>query len=127
MVTTIRTNLENTAVGEVDPEARRGAPTDSWPHFLSSLPLLLARVEDRRPRQLVRLGCGPSPAVHLPPINQLVLLESYLVLPSERSHLEVDFALRCFQRLFLPDVATRHCCWHNNRHTSGRSTPVLSY
>jgi len=39
----------------------------------------------------------------------------------------VGFALRCFQRLSLPDVATRRCSWHHNRYTSGRSSPVLSY
>lgn len=44
-----------------------------------------------------------------------------------RSHLEVGFALRCFQRLSLPYIATRQCPWQDNRHTSGTSTPVLSY
>ena len=42
-------------------------------------------------------------------------------------HLPVGFPLRCAQRFSRPDVATRRCCFGNNRHTSGRSSPVLSY
>ena len=42
-------------------------------------------------------------------------------------YLEVGFPLRCFQRLSLPNIATRHCGWRHNRHTSGPSIPVLSY
>ena len=48
-------------------------------------------------------------------------------LPSEEAHLEASFPLRCFQRLSAPQVATRHCGWRHNRHTSAASTPVLSY
>jgi hypothetical protein len=44
-----------------------------------------------------------------------------------RSHLQARFPLRCFQRLSLPYIATRHCDWRHNRYTSGTSTPVLSY
>ena len=43
------------------------------------------------------------------------------------SHLEGGFTLRCRQRLALPVLATRPCHWHDNRSTSGRSIPVLSY
>src|SRR4030065_1858432 len=43
------------------------------------------------------------------------------------SNLEASFPLRCFQRLSLPDVATQQCRWHDNWHTRGQSTPVLSY
>ena len=42
-------------------------------------------------------------------------------------YLEVSFPLRCFQRLSVPDIATRRCHWHDNRNTSGPSTRVLSY
>src|SRR3954466_12837658 len=42
-------------------------------------------------------------------------------------HLWRGFPLRCFQRLSRPDLATRHCHWHDNRYTRGRSVPVLSY
>ncbi len=43
------------------------------------------------------------------------------------SNLQTSFPLRCLQRLSLPYVATRQCHWHDNRYTSGTSTPVLSY
>ena len=42
-------------------------------------------------------------------------------------HLEAGFALRCFQRLSLPNVATQRCGWHHNWNTSGWFLPVLSY
>ena len=44
-----------------------------------------------------------------------------------RSHLEASFPLRCFQRLSLPNIATRQCHWRDNRNTRGSFTPVLSY
>ena len=46
---------------------------------------------------------------------------------SGKPNLEVGFPLRCFQRLSLPNVATRRCGWRHNRNTSGPSIPVLSY
>src|SRR5690606_27840991 len=46
---------------------------------------------------------------------------------SGKSYLEVGFPLRCFQRLSLPNIATRPCHWRDNRYTSGSSTLVLSY
>ena len=42
-------------------------------------------------------------------------------------NLEVVFPLRSFQRLSLPDIATRRCGWGHNRNTSGPSSPVLSH
>src|SRR5438552_254532 len=48
-------------------------------------------------------------------------------LPCGRSHLEAGFSLRCFQRLSVPDIATRQCRGRDNRHTRGPSVPVLSY
>ena len=47
--------------------------------------------------------------------------------PLKRSHLAAGFALICLQRLSHPDLATRRCPWRDNRCTSGRSGPVLSY
>ena len=69
------------------------------------------------------------PRFHLPPIYPLVLWGSYPPgFPGDgRPHLGAGFALRCFQRFSAPAMATRHCRWHDNRHTSGPSTPVLSY
>ena len=37
------------------------------------------------------------------------------------------FPLRCFQRFARPDVATQRCRLPDNWHTSGPSSPVLSY
>ena len=50
-----------------------------------------------------------------------------VVKPLVRSHLEVGFTLRCFQRLSRPDIATQLCSWRNNWSTRGQSIPVLSY
>ena len=43
------------------------------------------------------------------------------------SHLADGFALRCFQRLSVPDSDTRRCTWRHNRLTGGLSVTVLSY
>ena len=52
---------------------------------------------------------------------------AFRVLRPGRPNLEVGFPLRCFQRLSIPDVATRRYRWRDNRHTRGQSNPVLSY
>src|SRR5574343_543214 len=46
---------------------------------------------------------------------------------SGKSYLKASFTLRCFQRLSLPNIATRRYDWRHNRYTRGSSTPVLSY
>ena len=61
-----------------------------------------------------RLSAGSLPAALLP-------------FQDGGPYLEASFPLRCFQRLSLPDVATQLCRWHDNWHTRGLSTPVLSY
>ena len=61
--------------------------------------------------------------LHLPPIYVVVYHEPFI----GKSHLEESFALRCFQRLSRPSVATRRCPWRDNRRTSGWSNSVLSY
>jgi hypothetical protein len=67
------------------------------------------------------------PAVHVRPLNPVVYRGAYLFKTGAICHLPVGFPLRCAQRFSRPDVATRRCCFGNNRHTSGRSSPVLSY
>jgi len=67
------------------------------------------------------------PCFHFRPINLVVCQGPYPVRPGERSHLEAGFALRCFQRLSIPNVANQPCRWRDNWHTRGSSTPVLSY
>jgi len=54
-------------------------------------------------------------------------LPGVLPLSSEKVHLGAGFPLRCCQRLSLPNVATQPCRWYDNWHTSGSSSPVLSY
>src|SRR5574343_1828926 len=44
-----------------------------------------------------------------------------------KSYVKASFTLRCFQRLSLPNIATRRYDWRHNRYTRGSSTPVLSY
>jgi hypothetical protein len=65
--------------------------------------------------------------LHLQPIDVVVYHGPSGGLLPGRSHLEVGFPLRCLQRLSHPDIATRHCHWHDNRNTRGPSIPVLSY
>ena len=66
------------------------------------------------------------PCFHLQPINVVVFHESYFI-KNGKTHLEVGFPLRCFQRLSIPYIATLRCNWRYNRYTRGRSIPVLSY
>jgi hypothetical protein len=54
----------------------------------------------------------------LPGVLSVKLWEIYLV---------GGFALRCFQRLSRPYLATQLCRWQNNWYTRGMSIPVLSY
>ena len=59
--------------------------------------------------------------LHLEPINPVICGKS------KSSHLGVSFALICFQRLSIPDLATQRCSWRNNWYTRGQFIPVLSY
>ena len=78
------------------------------------------------PRPLVRVG-STSHDAYTARLSNWSSPSGLTWLPSEESHLEASFPLRCFQRLSLPKVATRPCGWRHNRHTSASSTPVLSY
>ena len=44
-----------------------------------------------------------------------------------KPHLGAGFALRCFQCLSNPDMATEQCHWRDNSYTVGPFTLVLSY
>ncbi len=77
--------------------------------------------------QLVPLGSNALLRFHLRPIHVVV---SHGPPPDKsgwNAHLGAGFALRCFQRLSVPHVATQRCAWRHNWHTSGASVPVLSY
>ena len=78
------------------------------------------------PRSISTGQLNMLPCFHLQPINQIVFLGSYFI-KNGKSHLEVGFPLRCFQRLSIPYIATLHCHWRDNRYTRGMSVPVLSY
>ena len=78
------------------------------------------------PRSISISQLNISLCFHLQPINQVVFLGSYFI-KNGKTHLEVGFPLRCFQRLSIPYIATLHCHWRDNRYTRGRSIPVLSY
>ena len=67
------------------------------------------------------------PCFHLRPIKQVIFLRPLGDHKVREITLGAGFPLRCFQRLSVPDVATRQCSWRNNRITRGLSTPVLSY
>jgi len=58
--------------------------------------------------------------LHLEPINLVIYKESMI------SNLGVGFALRCFQRLSDPDIATQRCTWQCSWHTRGPFLSVLS-
>ena len=48
------------------------------------------------------------------------------VLRTQIPNLGVGFALRCFQRLSLPNIATRRFSWYQSRYTRGPFSQVLS-
>ena len=61
-------------------------------------------------------------ALHFQPIN-LVVSQGTQAKPD----LGKGFALRCFQRLSVPDLATLPCHERDNRNTRGPSLQILSY
>jgi len=63
---------------------------------------------------------NPLRDLHLEPINHVIYVESMI------PNLGVGFALRCFQRLSVPDIATQQCSWRNSWYTSGLFFSVLS-
>jgi hypothetical protein len=65
--------------------------------------------------------------LHLRPIYVVVYNEPSGGITHGMPSLGAGFALRCFQRLSFPNIATQPCRWHDNWYTSGSSTPVLSY
>ena len=69
------------------------------------------------------------PGVHTWSIYQVLFLGSSLLLQqsSGKIHLGGGFALRCCQRLSLPDVAIQLWPRQANWRTSGRAISVLSY
>jgi hypothetical protein len=62
------------------------------------------------------------PTLHSQPINLVVFQGT-----QSKSDLGTGFALRCFQRLSEPFIATLRCLERDNRNTSGTSLQILSY
>ena len=91
----------------------------------SDVPNRKKRGQAARPISTARLNALRR--LHPRPINLVIFQGPSEGLRPGRSHLEAGFALRCLQRLSLPDIATQRCSWRNSWHTSGPSTPVLSY
>ena len=116
----------------------RSYPTTEYPANGSSLshktrcvPRSISVNEERKYGQAARListsKLNVSLRFHTWPINLVVYQEPSEGLIPGRSHLVEGFTLRCIQRFSLPNVATRHCHWRDNRYTRGSSNPVLSY
>jgi hypothetical protein len=78
------------------------------------------------PRALVVVRSGLTSFTRLP-YQGRSLRPRLLCRADGGSNLGAGFPLRCFQRLSLPNLATQRCRWHDNWHTSGPSTLVLSY
>ena len=98
-------------------------------HFPVTLPAKAPISPDhtyKSPRPLV-LVCSTALTASTPSLSNSSSPSGLTSFRYGGSHLEVSFPLRCFQRLSAPEIATRLCRWHDNRHTSAPSTPVLSY
>ena len=66
--------------------------------------------------------------LHIRPIKVVVFDQPSVVPKNQgKSNLGGGLALRCFQRLSVPYIATQRCRWHDNWNTRGTSFPVLSY
>ena len=122
-----RSNLISAARSSIEPGAERRA---TWVMPRGGVEWwVLHPVQDvsQATRAISTARLHVLPRFHLPPINVLVSHGPSEARRPGSTHLGVGFPLRCFQRLSLPDVATRRCPWRNNRYTRGQSIPVLSY
>ena len=105
-----------------------GIHSSNWQLYLNGAYILSihtiyesgSREENDRAISTARLNT--SLCLHLPPIYVVIFYGS-----QGKTHLVGGFALRCFQCLSQPDIATQRCDWRHNWYTSGQSNPVLSY
>ncbi len=91
---------------------------------LPSIHVLLHEVLFRFPNRIRTISTSRLNALlrfYLKPINVIIFHGPMI------SYLETGFPLRCFQRLSIPDIATRQCHWRDSRQTRGQFIPVLSY
>ena len=89
--------------------------------------IVTKRIYGQAARVISTSKLNASLRFHTWPINLVVYQDPLGGLCLGRSHLVEGFTLRCLQRFSLPNVATRHCHWRDNRYTRGSSNPVLSY
>ena len=87
-----------------------------------SCALIVRFMWEENDRAISTARLNTSLCVHLPPIYVVIFYGS-----QGKTHLVGGFALRCFQCLSQPDIATQRCDWRHNWYTSGQSNPVLSY
>ena len=86
------------------------------------------RKKEETSRSIIRAtSLNLLPGVHAWSIYQVFFLGSSLLQQSGKTHLGGGFALRCCQRLSLPDVAIQLWPRQANWRTSGRAISVLSY
>src|SRR5919106_1124406 len=64
----------------------------------------IGKVKDQAERVISTPELNTLLCLHPEPINVVVYHD-----PSGRSHLGIGLALRCFQRLSFPNIATQHC------------------
>src|SRR6267143_4240987 len=64
----------------------------------------IGKVKDQAERVISTPELNMLPCLHPEPINVVVYHD-----PSGRSHLGIGLALRCFQHLSFPNIATQHC------------------
>ena len=90
-------------------------------------PRLRSEYDAGCPPSTIRTARLQSVARGPPAAYQPGHLPGVLPLASGDARLGEGFPLRCFQRFARPHVATQRCRLRDNWHTSGASTPVLSY
>src|SRR5918994_4642391 len=115
------------------PLARRGLPLVRRvsPPAGASRPAVGPRLREEYdagdPPSTIRTARLQSVARGPPAAYQPGHLPGVLPPKSGDARLGEGFPLRCFQRFARPHVATQRCRSRDNWHTSGASTPVLSY
>ena len=103
-----------------------------YPHALFKKTELASSIEEygQAARTISTASLNASRRLHSRPIKRVVYscpLGGRLAASDGKPYLEAGFTLRCFQRLSLPNSATRLCPWRDNRHTGGPFNQVLSY
>lgn len=98
-----------------------GTPLTSSPYTSFKLLFYLVKLERTKKTFISSTRLNPLLDLHLCPINPVIFGKT------KSSNLEACFALICFQRLSVPDLATQQCPWRDSWYTSGQFSPILSY